>query len=416
MTDNLSTKTCCVYDNGLFTSLAESLAPAFGRMFYHSPWETSFPRSHATIIGEGLPGVQRINSIWPVIDDIDLFVFPDIFHGPLQAYLRGLGKRVWGSGIGESLEMVRGRSKRWLRDLGLPVGEYRTIQGLNELRRHLQRHDDQYVKISKTRGDMETFHAKTYQLIEPRLDELEHTLGAKKHITEFIVEAPIEAKAEVGYDGFTVDGQYPHKALFGVETKDAGYIGQVTVYSAMPRALGYVNTKLSPLFRDLKYRGFFSSEIRIADDNTPYLIDPCCRMASPPGELYQYLIENLAEVLWYGADGELVEPVWRYPWGAQLILTSDWAEHGWQPLEYPQELASRVKLHYGTVIMGKRYYVPQATTMPEIGAVVTGGDTKQAAIKAAEKIAEQVVGYDVKFNIAALDEAAAGMEKLARAA
>jgi hypothetical protein len=415
MANDLSTKTCCVFDNGLFVSLAETLSASFATTYYHSPWEAGFPRSNATILGEGVPGVHRLNSIWPVLDDIDLFVFPDIFHGPLQAYLRSIGKRVWGSGLGESLEMVRGQSKRWIRDLGLSVGDYRVIYGLNELRRHLQRHDNQYVKISRTRGDFETFKSINYQLIEPRLDELEHKLGAKKHIAEFLVEEHIEASAEFGFDGFTVDGSYPYRALYGVETKDAGYVGQVVPYSSLPRSLGYVNTKLSPLFRDLKYRGFFSSEVRVAEDGTPYLIDPCCRMASPPGELYQ-LIENLAEILWHGADGELVEPVWPFKWGAQLILKSDWAEHGWQPIDYPEELGFHVKLHYMTVIMGKRYYVPQAVTMPEIGAVVAGGDTKEAAIKAAQDIAEQVKGYDVTYNIAALEEAATGMEKLSRAA
>lgn len=412
----LASKTCCVFDNGLHTSLAQRLSETFGRVFYHSPWEQGFPRSSATIIGSGIPGVQRINSIWPLLDEIDLFIFPDIFHGPLQVYLRSIGKRVWGSGLVESLEFQRPDAKRWMRDLGLPVGPYRVVHGLDALRDHLRRNDDQYVKISRTRGDMETFHAKTYGLIKPRLDELDHALGAKAAITEFTVEAPIEAKVEVGYDGFTIDGQFPSQALFGVETKDAGYIGQVLPYVGLPRSIAYVNSKLSPLFRSLQYRGFWSSEIRVSNDGTPFLIDPCCRMASPPGELYQYLIENLAAVIWAGAAGELVEPVWKYEWGAQLILTSDWAEHGWQPIDFPEEIGPQVKMHYLTVIDGRHYYVPQAVTMPEIGAVVAGGNTKQEAIKAVTKIAEQVVGYDVKFNVAALEEAAAGMDKIGRAA
>src|SRR4029077_5897191 len=161
---------------------------------------------------------------------------------------------------------------------------------------------------------------------------------------------------------------------------------------------------------------FWSSEVRVAGDGTPYLIDPCCRMTSPPGELYQYLIENLAEVLWHGAEGELVEPKWRHAWGAQLILTSDWAENGWQPIEFPAEAEFHVKLHYHTIIGGRNYYVPQAVTMPEIGAVVAGGDTKEAAIKAVTEIAEQVVGYDVKWDAGALEEAAEGMARLAKAA
>lgn len=416
MPSDLASRTVCIFDNGLYVPLAQTLAPHFKRTFYHSPWEQSFPRSNSTRIGDGVPGVTRLNSIWPLIDEIDLFVFPDIFHGPLQVYLRGLGKRVWGSGLAESLEFQRPDAKRWMRDLGLPVGPFRVLRGMESLRSHLRNHDDQYVKISRTRGDMETFHAKTYDLIEPRLDELEHALGAKKAIIEFTVEDPIEAKVEVGYDGFCIDGEFPGQALFGVETKDAGYIGNVVPYDALPPSVRTVNEKLSPLFRSMNYRSFFSSEIRVAKDGTPYLIDPCCRMASPPGELYQYLIENLAEVIWAGAGGDLVDPIWKHPWGAQLILTSDWAEHGWQPIDFPEELGPQVKLHYLTVIDGRHYYVPQAVTMPEIGAVVAGGPSKAAAIEAVTKVAEQVVGYDVKFNVAALEEAAAGMDKLRRAA
>ncbi len=409
---DLSDKVCCVYDNGLFPELAVSLVGQFGKVYYYSSWETSFPRSSSMLIGKGIEGVERIDSIWPYIDKIDLFAFADILHGPLQVYLRSIGKRVWGSGLAESLELHRAASKRWLRDLGLPVGPYRAIKGMAELRRHLQMHDDQFVKISRSRGDMETFHSPSYELIEPRLDELEHALGAKKNITEFVVEEPIGAKAEVGYDGFTVDGRYPYRALFGIETKDAGYVGQVVPYSALPRSVGFVNQKLAPLFRDLTYRGFFSSEIRVAEDNTPYLIDPCCRMASPPGELYLYLIANLAEVIWAGAGGDLVDPEWRYEWGAQLVLHSDWAEHGWQPVKFDDSLREHVKLHYLTVIDDTFYYVPQDVKFPEIGSVVAGGNSKEEAIKNVNKIAEQVEGYGLKFNIQALEDAAADMDKL----
>lgn len=411
-----STKTLCLVDNGLFTSLAVTLSESFGRTLYYSPWETSFPRSNQLYLGDGYPKVERINSIWPLVDEIDLFVFPDIFHGPLQVYLRGLGKRVWGSNLGESLEYMRGFTKRTLRQLGLPVGPHVIVLGTKALRRYLHDHDDQFVKISRTRGDMETFHAATYDLVAPRLAELEYSLGPLASVTEFVIEAPIEAKAEVGYDGFTVDGRFPSQCLFGVETKDAGYLGEVVPYSGLPRALGFVNQALSPLFRDLKYRGFWSSEVRVASNGTPYLIDPCCRMASPPGELYQYLIDNLADVIWHGAAGEVVEPQWRYKWGAQLVLRSEWAAHNWQPVEFPDGIASHVKLHFGCMIEAKHYVIPQPIEQPEIGSVVAGGDTKEEAIKAVTKLAEQVSGIDIKYNVAALEEAAAGMAKLRKAA
>lgn len=411
----LTDKTACVVDNGLFAELAVTLGKSFRHVYYLGSWVTSFPRSNALTIGEGLPNVSRINDIWSVLDEVDLFVFPDVYQGQLQRYLRGLGKRVWGSGIAESLEFKRGGSKQWLQELGLPVGEYKVVNGLKDLRSYLQRRDGVLYVKSSTRGDMETFKVEAggYRLIEPRLDELEHILGAKKFDYEFLVEEHIEAAAEVGYDGFTIDGQWPKSSLFGVEAKDTGYVGKVMPAVSLPQSLAYVNDKLSGLFEELSYRGFWSSEVRVGkDDGIPYLIDPCCRMASPPGELYLYLIENLSEIIWAGADGELIQPEFKYEYAAQLVLKSDWAQYGWQPIEFPAELREHVKIHYLTVKNGRFYFVPQQIPIPEIGAVVAGGDTLDEAIESCIEIAEQVKGYDIKFEAASLEQAAEGLAKV----
>jgi len=413
--NDYSRKTVLIVDNGLFVDLATTLAKSFGKVLYYSPWEKSFPVSNETLIGDGLQGVTKIDSIWPVIEDVHLFVFPDIFHGPLQVYLARQGKRVWGGRLGENLEILRGLSKRWLKDVGLEVGPWRQIRGIDRLRSYLAENPDQFVKVSRTRGDMETFHAPSYKLIEPRLDELEHTLGAKKNVQEFIVESPINPAIEVGYDGYTVDGRFPGHALYGVETKDAAYLGQVVPYQELPAGAIEVNRKLSPLFRDWNYRGFFSSEIRIKGGK-PYLIDPCCRMASPPGELYQHMIANLADILWHGADGVLVEPEFIDSWGAQLVMRSSWAEKEWQPVDFPASIRDQVKLHYLTRIGGRHYVVPQAIEMPEIGAVVATGSSPEDAIKAVTKIAEKIEGYGITFKFEALESAKADMEKLKDAA
>jgi hypothetical protein len=408
-------KTVCVVDNGLFPELARTLAKSFGKTYYMSSWQSAFPRSNEILIGAGVPGVTRIDSIWPILNEVHLFVFPDIFHGPLQVYLSHLGKRVWGSRLGENLETMRGLSKRWLKDLGLPVGPYRQIRGLDSLRSYLKENDNQFVKISRTRGDMETFHAKTYKLIEPRLDELEHSFGARKKVAEFIVEAPIEPAIEVGYDGYTVDGLFPDTALFGVEIKDTAYLGHIVPYDLLPASVKTVNKGLSKFFHDVQYRGFFSSEIRVKD-GIPYLIDPCCRMASPPGELYSYMIENLAEVLWQGSIGNLVTAEYNGAWGAQLVMRSPWAEQNWQPIDFPNSVRDNVKLHYLTMIEGRHYYVPQSIEMPEIGSVVASGESADEAINNCIKVAEKIQGYGIKFQFDALEQASEDMRKLKRAA
>lgn len=413
--NNFKNKTVCVVDNGLFCELAVTLAKSFGKVLYYAPWEQSFPRSNDTLVGEGLPDVKRIPSIWPVLDDIDLFVFPDIFHGPLQVHLVKLGKRVWGGRLGENLEILRGLGKRWIKEVGLEVGPWRAIRGLDNLREYLKANEDQYIKIAINRGDMETFHSPNYKLIETRLNQLGHSLGPKQHIQEFIVESPIQPAIEVGYDGYTIDGKYPSTALYGIEIKDTAYLGQVVPYRELPAGAQEVNKKLSGLFANWTYRGFFSSEIRIKGGK-PYLIDPCCRMASPPGELYQVMMTNLADILWHGAMGDLVEPEFSDVWGAQLVMRSSWAEHNYLPIDFPPSVRENVKISYLTRIQGRYNFIPQPVEMAEFGSVVATGSSPEDAIRNVTKIAEKIEAYGLKFNFEALEDAKADMEKLKNAA
>lgn len=411
MTD-FKSKTCCVVDHGLFVELAVTLSKSFGRTYYYSPWEDGYPKSNALLVGTGIPGVTRLRSFWPVLDEIDIFVFPDVYLGPLQVHLESLGKRVWGSRIGEDLELDRVGSKEWSREAGIDIGPYKVVRGLDALRKHLERHDNQFVKISATRGDMETFRSKNYPLIEPRLDELEHKLGAKKYNMEFIVEDEIPDAVEIGYDGYCIDGKFPKQAMAGIEVKDKGLVMKTLPYNSLPEEIRSVNQKLGPAFREFKYRGFFSSEIRITRDHKAYLIDPCARMGSPPGELYQLMVSNWADIVWEGSTGTIVEPVFRAKWGAELLLISDWANDNWQAVQFPKSIRDNVKLRNLAVINGKYYSVPQVSAHSEMGAVVALGDTMEEAIKECKRLAEKVEGHYVDVIPGCLDQAEGEFEKL----
>lgn len=411
---NYKTKTVCVVDNGLFVEFAVMLAKDFGKVLFYSPWESAFPKSNSVLIGEGIPGVTRVDSFWPMLDEIDLFVFPDVSFGPLQVHLADdLGKRVWGGRMGEELEFWRDDSKKHLKSLGIDIGPYKVIKGLDALREFLRENDNQYVKINRTRGDMETFRSKNYKLIEPRLDELEHSLGAKKKIMEFIVEAEIPDAVEVGYDGYCIDGKFPEKATYGIEVKDKGFIMKTTSYDRLPEQVRSVNQKLSSTLKDYEYRGFLSTEIRVTEDGKKaYVIDPCARMGSPPGELFQLMITNWPDVLWQGAEGTIVEPKFAAKWGAELLLISEWADKNWQAVEFPRSLRDQVKLRNLTVIDGKHYVTPGSVGHSEIGAVVALGDTMQQAIDECRRVAERVEGHYLEALPGSLDEAKDAFDKL----
>lgn len=392
-TKDYETKSVLVYDNGLFVELAATLAKDFGKVYYYSPWQSAFPKSNAMLVGQGIPGVERVNEFEDHIDDTDLFVFPDVYAGALQRHLAGMGKRVWGSRMGEDLELDRMASKAYLQKLGVPIGKYTRVKGLTQLRAQLKLYGDQWVKVSCTRGDFESFHSKNYKNIEPRLDELEHNLGAKKHTQEFIVEDGINDAVEIGYDGYTVNGDFPDAAMIGVEVKDKGYIGHFVPASQMPDQITEINRVLYEALESFQYRNFLSMEMRITKDGTPWVIDPCCRMGSPPGELVQIMYTNLADIFWHGADGLLVNPIPAAEWGAELLIHSAWADKNWQAIQFPKELRDHIKLRNLTVINREYYVVPQAVGLPEIGAVVATGNTVEEAMEKVKEVAEQIDGY-----------------------
>lgn len=409
---NYKPKTVCVVDNGLFLEVAVTLAKDFGKVLYYMPWQSGYPKSNVLLVGHGIPGVTRIDSFWSQLDEIDLFVFPDVYEGPLQEHLASLGKRVWGSRNGDELELFRDDSKRHMAKRGIDIGPWKLIKGMKALREHLERHDKQWVKISRTRGDMETFPSENYDLVKPKLDELEYNLGAKASIMEFICEDEIPDAVEVAYDGFTIDGKFAKNATFGIEVKDRGLVTKTLKYDALPEQVRTVNEKLKSTLAEFKYRNFFAVEMRITKDGTPFVIDPCCRAGSPPSELMLELIRNWADIMWEGSMGTVVEPVFQNKWGAELLLISDWGDTHWQPLAFPKAIREHVKLRYTALIDGTYYVVPQASAHPEIGAVVATGDTMESAIAEVTKIAEKVKGFYVDVVPDALNEATEQFAKL----
>lgn len=398
-------RTCLVYDYGLFVELAVTLSHGFGRTLYYVPWQDGYPKSNAKLIGHGVPGIKRVDSIWPYIDEIDLFVFPDVYEGPLQEHLVKLGKRVWGSRMGEELELDRVGSKNLCKTLGIDIGPFEVLTGMDALRTYLKKHDEQWVKISATRGDMETFHSKNYALAEPKLDRIAHSLGAKQKIMEFIVEAAIEPAIEVGYDGYTVDGRFAKNALIGIEVKDKAYVGRTMPYAKLPDPVRSVNEKLKPALKRYGYRGLISTEIRVTPDGKAYLIDPCARAGSPPNEVYQMQIANLPEIVWEGSEGTLIEPDFVSEWSAMLLLTSEVAMDDWVSVGFPPELRDHVKLRNLAVVEGKHYYVPDKSACSAMGAVVALGETPQQAIDRCKEIAEEVQGDGIDVACDALDKA-----------
>lgn len=402
---NLKDKTAIVYDNGLFIELAKTLSKSFKKIYYYMPWKNAFPKSNQYIVGEGVEGIERIHNFWDYLDEADIIIFPDIYNGDLQLHLSSIGKLVWGGRKGEEMEIHRDKMKEHMKSLGLYTTPFKVIKGIKALRDYLKENSNVYVKCNGLRGDFESFHSPNYKLVEPVIDELEYKLGAMKYIKEFVVEKAYDGAVESGVDMYTIDGQFPTKSLVGIEVKDLGFVGKVLPYDKIPKKVIDFNEKIKDTLKNYEYRGFMSTEVRIGKDKSPYMVDFCARQASPPGELYQLMYKNLAEIIWYGSQGYLIDPVVEHKFGVEALIHSTWADKNWQEIEFPKKYRDNIKLRNACIIEGKYYCVPQEVGLPEIGAVVAEADTLDDAIKIVKEIAEQVQGYYIEVKIDSIDKA-----------
>jgi hypothetical protein len=408
MTD-FSRATALVIDQGLYVHIAEKLAESFGRVLYYcNGWRSAFPVSERYNIGAGLDGVERIANPWEHIDAADLIVFPDNHFGGEQEYLRRQGKRVWGSGHAELLELFRDELKTVLKSAGLPVGPYQIITGIEDLRAYLKDNPGVYVKGNVFRGDVETFRNKNWVVTQPLLDDLASRLGPRQSSTVFVVEDPIEG-VEMGYDGACIDGRFSGVACFGYESKDAGYVGKVVDYGDLPVALREVNQRLAPAMAALGCRSFFSTEVRVGADRKPYLMDPAIRAGSPPSEAYVELFSNWDEAIWAGAEGEVTDLRPAANYAAEIILRSEWAREHFLALDFPETMRPFIKIHGHCRIDGRDYAAPLG--IREFGAAIGLGNSLEEAVEAAIEHAEAVAGLELEFDRDALNAAMEAVEQ-----
>lgn len=409
---NLKDKTAMVVDNGQFVELAVRLAQDFGRVLYTTSWQEEFPTVNQCFIGHNLPGIEVITSPWgPELEEADVVVFPDLHHGPAQVRMEKMGKSVWGSRNAELLELSREGLKRLQEQAGLPIGEYEIVRGMEALRGYVQKHPGTIVKTSLYRGSWESIKCDSYEAVKSEFDLRQYKLGPTAELIDFICEKPLNNRIEIGYDGWCIDGKFPRQVLFGIEDKDAGYLGRKIDSDKLPKCLQKVNEALGPAMRRYGKRGFVSSEVRVGADGEGFLIDWTSRRPSPPGELYDQL-DNISTVIYQGAHGIVEEAESPYEYFAMLRIKSKPAEGNWQPVLFPKEIKPYIRLINSMRDENGVYYVsPQSCGLEDIGGVCGYGRTKEEAFEMCNENGKKISGHGIHVNEGSLDKIQAEIEK-----
>ena len=418
MTESYKSRSVAIVDNGLFFELGRTLAESFGKVFYTSPWVADFPMSYHTESGEGFVEVEKVNDIWEIVDDVDLFVFPDLYQGTLQEYLELKGRRVWGSRNGDELEIYRPEAKELFKSLGIKQANYEVVKGITALRKYIKSRDDEklWIKISQTRGDTETFCSEGYELIKNRLDRMQAEFGPVAEFREFVVEDNLPDTFDLAIDTYCIDGQFPSVAQLGNEQKDEGYVCSVKPWKEMPRPLAQIYEKLGPTLKKYGYRNFFSLEVRTGESGY-WLSDPCCRAGSPLLELELNMIENIPDILWNGAEGKLVDPVYKGEFGYEVLIQSEWADQNPLRIEFDEKYRPQIKLRYAAQFPDGMWIMPQPTpswhsTKAAFGAVVAYGDSLEDCVDQVEEIAETVKGIGVEVFTGSIGDLEKNLQSL----
>lgn len=288
-----------------------------------------------------------------------------------------MGKAVFGSMGASELELYRTQFLKVIKDAGLEVCPFKKCKGLMALAEHLKTVKRKWVKVNRYRQNMETWYHLDYDHSKPKLEELAIEFGGLQNYVVFVVQDEIETDIEIGFDGWTVDGRYPSRSFQGYEKKNELYIGSEMAYDELPEHVRYVNEQMAPIHEEYGYRNFMATEIRVKDD-VPYYIDPTERLAGQTMEHQLESCTNLADVIYRGASGELVDPEFSHKYAAEATMHYT-AGKGWKVLRIHEEAEPWCKLYHYCVADELYHFPPHESD--EVGVIVGLGDSIKEAVE-----------------------------------
>lgn len=392
---NLEQVTFCVADkSGLAIPLARKLAESGAKVYYHTPTDRR-DQIQEGICGDGMADAEHgpievVEEYESILDTHPTIICPDVrYPGPnKQKFLRSLGYSVWGAADGMVLEQDRLFFLDKLKELGLDVPEYEVVTGITALREYLKGKEDIYLKCSKWRGTWNTQHWRSWDEDSHMLDVWAVLLGGLREKWEFVCCPKIDTDLEIGGDTYCIDGQWPEFMLHGVERKDQAYFSAVTPRDKMPKQLLPIMEAMSPFLKEVQYRSQWSMEVRVKEPYN-YFIDATTRMGLPSTGSQILAMSNLAEVIYYGARGQLVQPEYNCKFTAECMVNVHGSENAWHTEKFDPELRPNLMLMDYCESDNQPWWPAEDNgSIQEIGWLVSSGDTPEECAREMNRLAD----------------------------
>lgn len=393
-----------IIDNGLFVNMAARMAQDT-EVAYYSSWQAAFPQSRELAPGSGLKNVLRVDEpIGFMLEGRTSYVIvPDLFLDGYEKLAKAMEIPCFATNGGSLLETDRWELKKYLESKGLPVNESWEVEGLDELRKILEKRKDLYVKVSAFRGDMETFHHVDWTSTEPEFYRWKVKFGPFGEKVRFIAETSIDDAVEVGIDTFFRNGEWVYPCFFGPEIKDGGYAG--VMLDNTPKLYRPTMDALAEYFRQTDYSCFFSNEMRVRGKEV-FMTDATCRVPSPPGGVLMASMSNFTDFLLKG-----IEPDYAGKVICEIVLKSDIVTDTWMRVQVPKELRHALMLHNYCEIDGKIWVIPHESKYKEFGSACGWGATLDEAREMAKEVASETKADGLFYDEHVLDKAEEELKK-----
>ena len=370
-------------DQGIFVTQCQGLSDSGkNTVWYYSNWQRSEPTFCDFQPGMGVEGLNKIKNFFDYVDKADLIANMDCYDEDSIEFIRNKypNKSVFGSGRGVWIENDRWKLKNLIKKLGLPLQKSWHIIGVPKLREFIKANPNVYIKTNLWRSDCESFHAKTYDFVEQRLNGLMVKYGAMSDTIEFIAEEMLDSEVEIGVDCFFSKSDYIPQCFLAYEIKKEWYLGKTTEFKNLPPKIKLWMDKLKPTLAEMDYRSGLSFEWKVLKDGTCYLLDICARLQSPASVGYPQWIKNWPEVIYKIGLGEQVNLDIPFKYVSAIFFESQRGKD--ENVMVDIKDLNKVKPMCYSKNNGKIYSVKGAKTM---AIPVADGNTWQECIKTLKK-------------------------------
>ena len=371
-------------DTNIGLDHALGLARQGYEVFFAVVHGSAFPKIEDEINGYGF---DEIRKVWDWGEGLEegagVVVFADSGFGALADWLRSKGYAVFGSdSTTERIELDRVFFKKVVKRLGIKTPKYEVVKGIDGVVSGIKKYGKRFVKVSRFRGDVETFGTDDPEEAEIILRRSD--LGMFDDVLEFVLEEPMDKDkfVEIGVDAFFNGERFLDTVFDTVELK---WTGNFTTVNRIEDSPWYEVLKRFELWLAKNgYRGMFALE-GFWDGEDVYVTDPTPRWPYVCSYAYPRLIKNYAEVVIGVAQGEDVKIETKTKYSVQIPMYTDEPDK-W--IEVKSKDWDMVAHRHSVKVEGRVFWVPV-----EDNVVVTGiglGDRIDDAILNAIKVVEGV--------------------------